>query len=152
VPLLRLLYEPETKAADPVLAGALLRLLPRLQYSDTKRWRSDDRRLLLLPLENRFDPELTLCMLKTLEQVGDETALPLVRQLAGMRLYDPRISQAAHECLPYLTAHAEQVRQAQTLLRATDTVTTSPDDLLRPAHYDTDHEPYEELLRPDSGQ
>jgi hypothetical protein len=150
VPLLRLLYEAEAERPDPVLADVLKRLLPQLQYRDTRRWSHEDRSLLLTPLENRSDPELTLCVLRALEQVGDESAVPTVEKLAAMRLYDPRIAPAARECLPFLYAHVEQLHLAQTLLRPTDSITDSPDNLLRPATGDADNEAYEELLRPDS--
>jgi hypothetical protein len=150
LPLLHLLYEADSERPDPVLADVLKRLLPSLRYDDVKHWRPAERALLLLPLENRSDPELTLCMLQALEQVGDERAIPLVAKLAGMRLYDPRISPAAQECLPYLYAHMEQQWQAQTLLRPTDAITDGTDNLLRPADTDTDDKPSDELLRADS--
>jgi hypothetical protein len=147
LPVLKLLYGPEMEKPDPVLTDVLKRLLPQLTLRDAKRWSREEKALLLEPLENRSDPELTLCMLKALEQVGDEDAAPLVRKLAAMRLYDERIALAARDCLPYLYSNTQQLRQAQTLLRASEARVQTAETLLRPAHAAPANEPSDELLR-----
>jgi len=148
LPLLRLLYEPTHDKPDPVLADVLKRLLPRLRYRDAKHWKTEDRSLLLLPLQNRGDADLTLCALRALEQVGDENAIPIVERLASMFMSDARIADAARECLPYLRTNVEQSRQSQTLLRATQPVFDLGVSLLRPAHQDFDDESVNELVLP----
>jgi hypothetical protein len=58
----------------------------------------------------------------------------------------PRIVRAAQECLPYLQMKAEQRKASNTMLRASDPVTVTPDVLLRPAIGHENPEP-QTLLR-----
>lgn len=46
---------------------------------------------------------------------------------------DVRVIEAARACLPFLEIRAEEERNADTLLRASDGRSASPDILLRPA-------------------
>src|SRR5206468_10754437 len=99
---------------------------------------------------NTANPYYLVAALNALEQVGDGTALPMVRSLASgkMKTADPkRVQAAARECLPYLQVRFEQQRATQTLLRASHVSKSPHDRLLRPAQSGPDAEA-EGLLRP----
>jgi len=118
---------------------ALIGLLPRLRASDADLLSPAQRKSLHRAL-GRPNQELALAVLSALEQVGDESSLEAVRQLAeaapgsrGRGWPSSRVVEAARECLPALEERVDRLRAGATLLRAT----AAPDDpassLLRPA-------------------
>jgi HEAT repeat protein len=130
-------------------AYALKRLLPKLQAGDAESLSPESMDALIRVLGGR-DRDLSIAILKALEQVGDERALPAVERLASRkgRGRDGHVYRAAEECLPALRQRAERSRQAHTLLRAADSV----DDatvLLRPARAGVST--VERLVRPADG-
>ncbi len=113
-------------------ATALKKLLPRIQASDKDTLSPPEMEALLRALGGK-DNLLTIAILKALEQVGDERALPKVEGLARLKNGKPaEVRHAAEKCLPYLHLRAQQAEQAHTLLRAASSDATS-DTLLRPA-------------------
>lgn len=103
---------------------ALIRLLPRLQSTDANllvpRQRSALNRFLRHDDSGRnpfYNADLSVAILRALEQVGDETALPDVRNLAKSAK-DARVRSAAQECLPFLQQLVDHPHLENTLLRA----------------------------------
>jgi hypothetical protein len=93
---------------------------------------------------------LLLAALKALEQVGDSSFLPIVKQWAKgeKRCSDPRIRQAAEACLPYLQQCSTNRQAGMEMLRASALDHCSDDRaLVRPASY-TDAATADTLLRP----
>jgi hypothetical protein len=155
------------KDTRAVARPALLKLLPLMQASNAGLL-TDDGMNALVSLLNRNDPALLLNILKALEQVGDERALPAVEKLAAAHvppgdlgaiirgewdawIHSSNVSwedvrEAAHECLPYLQAKAEQKRNSETLLRAAQDPIALQQTLLRPAA--STESPEDQLLRP----
>jgi hypothetical protein len=134
------------------LRAALMRLLPQFRADQAAMLTPEQRQALLVPLKSPYgNVEFTLAVLKALEQVGDEKAIPVVEQLASdgaPTANMKRVRQAARDCLPFLRQSAERQRLSETLLRASDTSTTAtPDVLLRPAMPNADQTPSEQLLR-----
>jgi hypothetical protein len=147
------------------LQGILKHILARVHAQDgahlSRAQRDALNRLLTKPLE---DPELTLCVLKALQQAGDATALPYVQRLADLPVplrwrqpdkrhkceYVAEIRWTAATCLPFLSAQQEQTRQALTLLRPAEAQTVLPETLLRPASAANTEVSPEQLLRPQS--
>jgi hypothetical protein len=147
------------------LQGMLKHVLTKVHAHDgphiSRAQRDALNRLLANPLE---DVELTLCVLKALQQVGDATALPLVQRLYTLgvplrwRLPDKyykcsqvaEIRWAALECLPFLTAQVEKTQQAQTLLRPAQAEAYRPETLLRAAAPANHASSPEQLLRAQS--
>lgn len=129
---------------------ALKRLLPQVKATDRRYISSEEMDLLLKQLSGK-DSVLTIAILKALEQIGDEKALAEVEWLAENDEDAPaEVRQAAQDCLPFLRIRAEEVRQAQTLLRASAPVTEiAPDTLLRPAQGSVEADP-NQLLRAQS--
>lgn len=135
---------------------ALVRLLPRLQATDASLLSAEQRAVLNNILAGRSasskNTELTLAILRAMEQVGDEKALPVVTKLAaegGCSAQSRAVVQnAAQECLPYLQSRVESKRVGEQLLRASsgDAGATAPEQLLRPAS-GTGETPPEQLLR-----
>jgi hypothetical protein len=149
-----------TKVADSMMRRGVL----NIPISTTSAWG---------PALTGYKAELMICVLKALEQVGDETALGPVRRLAALsparieeniRCYRQadvsslrgsafwedvkRVRQAAVECLEALEVRLESREQAQTLLRASDSTHVDPSGtLLRPA-VGGNETASEELLRP----
>jgi hypothetical protein len=122
--------------AEASLRIALRRLMPRLRPGQLDTWTIQQRNALLVPLiEPTFDIELTLCVLKALEQVGGEWAVPVVEKLTKLKGKGPeaRIKTAAEECLPTLQEIAEEERRSGTLLRPVLTAEDQAAILLRPA-------------------
>lgn len=145
-------------------------LLPKVRAEDAEFWNADQKRTLLKLLDPPYrDPELIVRVLKALEQIGDETALPAVQRLAIMqhrkqsaplrrgankgfshRVWgQDDIRQAASECQAILEARALTAQQATTLLRATyQEDATAPETLLRSLAAQSEDTPAEQLLRP----
>jgi hypothetical protein len=135
---------------------ALIRVLPRLKAGDGENLSREQRQFLytLLTLDlkwysaNSLDwgVELKIATLKALEQIGDEEALPIVEQ-AAQQARNPRVRQAAQECLPFLRIRVEEQRFRQWLLRSSAAIVLPKETLLRPAVGGPETKA-EELLRP----
>ena len=130
----------------------LIKMLPRLQASDTNLITLRQRKLLYailsknerIPWYNRYwKPELKIAILRALEQIGDAKAVPVVEKVARTTR-NAEVRQAAEECLLFLQQRAEQTRLEQTLLRASTPATS--DMLLRPTVSTVTTEP-QQLLR-----
>ncbi len=101
------------------MRNMLLRLLPQLRASDSAALNAAQKQALARALSFN-DTELTLAILKALEQVGDDSAVPQVQKIAAGRgdvSRDWQIMEAANECLPYLQMRAEDRQAASQLLR-----------------------------------
>ena len=61
--------------------------------------------------------QLKIAILRALERVGTQKAIGHVSAVAT-DASDPRLRQAAHECLPYLEARKEESETSQALLRS----------------------------------
>lgn len=132
---------------------ALLRLLPALKASDAPPLNAYQRECLNHQLLGGI-AELILAILKAFEQVGDETSLPYVMQLArgggiSWAVWNQRnaIREAAQRCLPFLQARIEYARKTEALLRPADIHATVSISLLRPLANDPQADP-ELMLRP----
>ena len=136
---------PEMQA----LAGeALVRLLPHLQATDASLL-NEQQRNALRPLLKRKNKPLVLALLLAYEQVGDGRDLPAVQAILegkGKVAKDPEVRAAAEACLPFLEINARRRQAQQTLLRAAEQPTVSPEELLRPAQSGSPSDP-EQLLR-----
>ena len=130
---------------------ALMRLLPRLCAGEADAWTTKQRRVILSTLAAPVSYfEFSLTMLRALEQIGGEWAIPAVTKCANLEAHVTfwtkqsgmsretqldkitQIKQAAQECLPFLEQRQQEAKQAQTLLRASAPVAPT-DTLLRPA-------------------
>lgn len=153
----RLGRESATEEVKATIRSALKAQLPQLRVAQVAKWTKAQKQALLLPLETPLqDAELTLLLLKTLEQVGDAHAIPSVRKLTKLGSWGAyqdvrnaeRINRAAEACLPYLEERIEPTQHSDTLLRPSDIAqVAAPDTLLRPA-YSLSDTPPEQLLRP----
>jgi hypothetical protein len=134
-----------SQEAHPITA-ALSRMLRSVRADQNKLLTKEHRELLMALLTSpRPAVDLKCAILKAQEQIGDETALPVVESLRESRSH--RVRTAAEECLPYLQQRIQQQQQARMLLRASDNSGLSAaDGLLRPAAA-ADTAP-EHLLRP----
>jgi hypothetical protein len=145
---------------DPVVRqgtlSALTRLLPRVQASDnvlrSPRQRANLHRMLTLP-NARTHERFLIALLSALEQVGDETSVPPVEQLAKAQptsAAQRRVCDAARECLPALQMRAANHQSSHTLLRASSATATGVEMLVRPVNGETITNP-EQLLRAGQG-
>ena len=115
---------------------SLVRILPRLQSSDSAGLLPRHITVLNIELNHCFIPRLVsgakvdylLVVLKALEQVGDETSLPAVEKLI-QTTDNEKVREAAEACLPFLQERA--VLGKHTLLRA---ASHNSANLLVPAH------------------
>lgn len=145
----------------------LMKLLPLFQHSNAVVL-SNEGMDALISLLGKGKPPLRIAILKALEQVGDERAVPAVERLTNSfvslgdfyalmavrrsiwphapYLETGQVRDAARECLPYLLARAEQKRFSSTLLRAADEPTEIDRTLLRAAA--STETPEDQLLRP----
>lgn len=142
--------------SDPAVTKSVLiairRLLPQIRNDQRDQLTQEQKKaflhLLISPYE---DVPLTLAVLKALEQVGDEGAMPVVERLAAEPPATPKmkqVRQAACACLEHLHLHAQESHQAQTLLRASAASSSETSGvLLRPAENTGDTVPPEQLLR-----
>jgi hypothetical protein len=117
-------------------------LLPQLRASDagllSKEHYAMLNRILNTDLNTRKPAaaRMRIAVLQALQQVGNESSLPVVEDLAvgkGKAAGYPEVRRAAADCLPFLRVRVDHLRQTQTLLRASDGNLTPPDVLLRPA-------------------
>jgi HEAT repeat protein len=137
-PLAEALEWPDP-AIKSMAARSLVRLLPLLNATDsgllTTRQRGCLHRVLRMG-NSRKQEALMVAILKALEQVGDESAVPYVKQLAfgaARTRIQQRVQEKAQECLPFLEVGATQRQGSQTLLRASSVDASQPDVLLRSA-------------------
>jgi hypothetical protein len=124
--------EYRSKRVREAATAALIRLLPRLQTTDSDLLNSEQRDSLHRALMGN-SPELVLAVLGALDQVGDSRAIPNVEVLAaglGVAAGDRRIRDMAQQTLLVLRQRVELQRAPQTLLRA---ATSEGGDLLRTA-------------------
>lgn len=139
------------RAAETALIG----LLPRVNATDADLLDARQRGCLyrMLKMSNvAHHYELILKILKALEQIGDEAAVPYVERLANANMVigvkKGKVRESARECLPALTQRAQENTVRNTLLRASSaSEVASADSLLRPA-FGTPDAPAEQLLRP----
>lgn len=137
-PLAEALEWPDP-AIRALAARSLTRLLPQLNASDAGLLSVNARGCLYrcLKIGNaRHEETLLLAILKALEQVGDEAALPYVQRLVDSQPVTRaqiRVRQKAVECLPFLESGASQRRGHDILLRASSMDSAQPEILLRPA-------------------
>jgi HEAT repeat protein len=125
------LGDPDS-AIHNMAARVLRDLLPQLKASDAARFRGSEMDALIRALPGK-DTGLTMSILKALEQIGDDRAVPAVEELTLRSRSEP-VRRAALNCLPYLKERAEETRAARTLLRASDAGSAErARDLLRPA-------------------
>jgi len=146
--LLEALEFPQQEVKIAARQG-LIALLPQLRIEHANMLTEVHRKLLHKCLRKQ-DFDLQAAILKALEQVGDESSLPILQEildhpnaLSYWRLHEP-----AALCMDFIHKNIERVHNVQTLLRASQ-YTEHQDELLRPA-YHTDDTPSNELLRPES--
>lgn len=146
-------FDAETLTRPTAVIMALRRLLPRLQATDAAVLTRYQRFCLYhaLKRENlrggflRYDRDLALDILKAMEQIGDQEALPYVQKVANSS-WDKELCDAANNCLSFLHQQTEDYKRGETLLRPSSAISTSPDILLRPAS-GVPTTPSDELLR-----
>jgi hypothetical protein len=142
-------YKTTTKEAE----DALVRLLPQLSAADGVTLSPNQRDCFFRILTRRVDlnksvgeavrqrlsereADLKIAMLRAVALLGDRRLIPYIERLAANTRHgtrEQRVGQAAKECLVILRQQSEQQQVSDTLLRASDTVFTTPDVLLRPA-------------------
>ena len=116
---------------------ALNQQLPKVSSGHANLLTYAQKKILLQILKTPFeDLGLTISILKALEQIGDESAIPTVEKLThyNSSMNEDRairIQKAAEECLVYLRQNSERTKISSTLLRASSEP-CSPDSLLRP--------------------
>ncbi len=140
----------KNRSIRQIASRTLIRLLPRVQASDSVYLGPPQRHALNRTLRGK-NIDLTLAILKAWEQIGDADAIPEVEKLAEGRGYGgrvPKVSAAAHACLPYLRQSAGRQQIGAQLLRPADTNALPSGTLLRPALPHTSSEPSAQLLRP----
>lgn len=126
-----------TSAMRSLAQAGLTHLLPLLKTSDAALLDDRQRACLYheLTLPWRFPQgnlDFLLAILKALEQVGDEKAVPYVERLARTAKQE-RLRTAARACLPFLTQRVTQEQVHRTLLRASEPASIPLDELVRPA-------------------
>jgi HEAT repeat protein len=133
-------------AVQRVAEQALRDLLPRVQASDAP-YITAEQMAALLELAELGNGRMQSALLKALEQIGDEQAIPVVEYLADNG--SPSVRDQARECLPYLTERVRLAHEQATLLRgsASPAIAAAPEQLLRPASATETSHP-EQLLRP----
>ena len=150
--LLLTLFQTKSKTVRSSLRYMLRLELMQLRASDAERLTSDQKAALATILDRPYeDGDLTLAVLKALEQVGGEEAVPAVKKLAdkaGKPGKYASIHYAAEECLPYLQNHAQERRASQSLLRPTRVEAAPASHLLRPVSAWNGGTSGKRLLRP----
>ena len=127
--------------------SALLRLLPRVRASDAASIDAEQMGA-LLELAERNDPRMQIAILKALEQIGTDRAIPVVEHITAFGSTE-EVRQKAQECLPYLFDRVRRTHEQATLLRISSAPTSREgrEQLLRPAAATRPTEPAEQLLR-----
>ena len=150
-PLIESLTLPDI-AVVTIAKDRLNCLLPRLKASDASLLTAEQRQILCKQLTQRMassSPDFLVAILTALEQIGDEDALPAVCRLAESVVATPAgkpVQEAAQNCLHTLQTRAAEQESRQTLLRASSSITTAPETLLRPAAGGVESDP-QQLLR-----
>jgi hypothetical protein len=127
--------EYRSRPVREAATSALVRLLPRLQESDSDLLTSEQRTNLHRALMGK-NPELVVAVLNALEVTGDGTAIPNVQKLAsglGVAGADKQIQARAQHILLVLRQRAEAQCAPQMLLRAASAGEVGTEVLLRPA-------------------
>ena len=130
-----------------------MRLLPHLTSADARLLNQQQRTLLYSQLHTahtKSTAPFQIAILKALEQIGDESAIPTVQALALCSLTTPsarQVRDAALHCLEFLPQVAQKNSASQQLLRASFSET--PQQLLR-ASPGGGSEQTEHLLHPAS--
>jgi hypothetical protein len=107
------------EAKSPLL-DALTDLLPMLKASDAALLSKAHREAMNRVLADSTNFPVKHAILKALEQVGDEAAVPIVERLAikeGGDKWDISLSEAARETLPLLKMRIEAANTSKSLLR-----------------------------------
>ncbi len=140
-----------------IAATGLVRLLPGLNASDANLLNAKQRAGLYSMLRMRNVHShygLLEAILRALQQVGDEAAIPVVERLEKAHAYtsnQKRIKQLAHDTLPLLTTSARNQGASAMLLRASSQNDAPSDLLLRGAMANNEDAP-QQLLRASAGQ
>lgn len=132
-----------------VATDALIRLLPKMKYSDRDLINDRQRKFLYAGFGDR-GIEYTRALLHALEQIGDGKAVKYVARYAegkGTAKKHPDLVEEANRLLPILEERAEQEMARDRLLRAAGPTEVNTDELLRPASASSDTNS-ELLLRP----
>lgn len=156
--LIDLIQTPKTPRQTTPLLVALTNLLPLMQASDAALLTAEQRKLLYWIVKGGFTAgvnpaaylKFRLAILKALEQIGDAGAIPVVTSLANGWAYtvnQKALKAAAQECLPLLQSNFGSVEATKSLLRASQSLPTAPELLLRSAEFIPDANP-KTLLRP----
>ena len=136
-----------------IAAMILIPLLGQMRASDSYLLDASARENLNRAMATHGrNTEFLLAALQALQQVGDETALPVVQKLAGetWSRAGQSVRESAQACLPFLQQRALEKVASQTLLRASDSTSSSLSSaLLRPVQ-EKEQIATEELLRPHS--
>ena len=138
-----------------ILGKTLCRLLPQFRADQANLITASQMREMLSLLNTSAsgrsvgNGNITLSVLKALEQIGDESAIPAVRNLTSpIYNYSLEVREAAEQCLNHLYINVGQHREKQTLLRASSSqASATPETLLRPASGTVDTAS-DQLLRP----
>ncbi len=155
---LTMLHKSDDNEVRRLCVVTLKRLLPLVRADQANLLSPGQREILLQQLKHPYsDTILTLDVLKALQQIGDERAIPIVEELTIQPQFVPsdialQVQNAAIECLPYLRISAERQKMASTLLRGSGEP-VNPDILLRPAHpaQNPETDP-QQLLRADTSE
>ena len=143
---------------SPQIEAALIQLLPRMTLRDGRHLTRENREQLqsfLLYGDSYFFPgqrersiQLKIAILRALERVGTQESIGAVSAVAA-NAGDPRLRQAAQECLPGLQVRKAESETSQTLLRSSAIGDTTDPLLLHPASDTSVGSVYnEDLLRP----
>lgn len=113
---------------------ALVTLLPRVRASDAAYIDAEGMKALIELLKEDHEP-LRLALLAALEQIGDDRAIPMVREVRDSPRLALEVRQAAAECLPALENRVRLAQESSTLLRASSGLNPAEAAavLLRPA-------------------
>jgi len=155
------LFSPVSKAAYPqstskhceAARAGLLEHLPLLTEETASLLRANERQALYKTLYGK-DAELIPVVLRAVPILGDARALPFVRHLAegkGLAAANTQLQAEAQSSLRRLQAHLDLSSGSQGLLRASQQPQLSEDELLIPAHANSDTEA-RELMRADIQQ
>ncbi len=120
-----------------VAVNALVKLLPQLKMEDQRYLSRQQLTELLRFLKPQYTlkhEKLVISILKALEQIGDESAILSVQQLAACQpanAAQARVRDAAQHCLMFLPQVAAAKTASQTLLRMAQPEAVDAGDLLR---------------------
>lgn len=131
-----------------VVLDALTRLLPKMRASDVRLLTPGQRASLYATMKSKpeANPEFLIVLLKALEQIGDDAAIPHVERLAHIKPggdKTDRVREAALACLPTIQERVRHLHEESVLLRPAGV----GDELLRPVSAAAEVRP-ELLLRP----